>query len=82
MTQNQEEIENNFHGKRVMYGGLALLDHSLLQPFNMRYRIFCCTRPRTGSRDSHTVLRTIRTILEIFVANLKITVGVNPLVSN
>ena len=20
----------------------------------MRYRIFCCTRPRTGSRDSHT----------------------------
>ena len=54
MTQNQEEIENNFHGKRVMYGGLALLDHSLLQPFNMRYRIFCCTRPRTGSRDSHT----------------------------
>ena len=28
------------------------------------------------------VLRTIRTILEIFVANLKIAVGVNPLVSN
>ena len=30
MTQNQEQIENNFHGKRVMYGGFALLDHSLL----------------------------------------------------
>ena len=30
MTQNQEWIENNFHGKRVMYGGFALLDHSLL----------------------------------------------------
>ena len=28
------------------------------------------------------VLRTIRTILEIFVANLKIAVSVNPLVSN
>ena len=24
------------------------------QSFNMRYRIFCCTCPRTGSRDSHT----------------------------
>ena len=30
MTQNQEWIENNFHGKRVMYGGFALLCHSLL----------------------------------------------------
>ena len=30
MTQNQEKIENNFHGKRVMYRGFALLDHSLL----------------------------------------------------
>ena len=28
------------------------------------------------------VLRTIRTILEIFVANLKIALGVNPFVSN
>ena len=30
MTQNQEWIENYFHGKRVMYGGFVLLDHSLL----------------------------------------------------
>ena len=30
MTKNQEEIENNFHGKRVMYGGFGLLHHSLL----------------------------------------------------
>ena len=30
MTQNQEKIANNFHGKRVMYGGFALVDHSLL----------------------------------------------------
>ena len=30
MTQNQEKIENNFHGNRVMYGGFTLLDHSLL----------------------------------------------------
>ena len=34
MTQNQEWIENNFHGKRVMYGGFALLDHSLLSYAN------------------------------------------------
>ena len=30
MTQKQEQIENNFHGKKVMYWGFALLDHSLL----------------------------------------------------
>ena len=30
MTQNQKWIESNFHGKRAMYGGFALLDHSLL----------------------------------------------------
>ena len=30
MTQNREQIENNFYGKRVMYGGFALLDHSVL----------------------------------------------------
>ena len=30
MTQNLEQTENNFHGKTVMYGGFALLDHSLL----------------------------------------------------
>ena len=30
MTQKQKLIEKNFHRKRGMYGGFALLPHSLL----------------------------------------------------
>ena len=30
MKQNQEESSYNFHRKRVMYGGVDLLAHSLL----------------------------------------------------
>ena len=30
MTQNQEQIEKKISWERVMYGGFALLDHSLL----------------------------------------------------
>ena len=44
----------------------------------MKHRIFCRTRPRTGSRDSHTCV----TSYKIFVANLKIALGVNPIVFN
>ena len=59
MAQNQEWIENNFHGKRVMYGGFALLDHSLLGTHNAKtlwflkfiwFIIAFC--PLTNLRDS------------------------------
>ena len=30
MTQKQKKIEKNYHRKRGMYGGFALLPHSLL----------------------------------------------------
>ena len=44
------------------------------QFFNMKHRIFCCTRKRTGSRGSHTRLCCelyVHYILEIFVENSK-----------
>ena len=40
MTQNLEKIENNFHGKRVMYGGFYLKVHSVSFA-NTEVKSFC-----------------------------------------
>ena len=55
MKQNQEYIEDNFHGKRVMCGGFALLDHSLLAkvstkdtPINFSSKDGCLKRSYGG----------------------------------
>ena len=53
MTQNQEWIENNFHGKRVMYGGFALLYHSLLDENSL----FALEKPADWSYDCFSLVK-------------------------
>ena len=48
----------------------------------MKHRIFCCTRPRTGSRDSHTCVASYTYHFWNVCGNLKIALGVNLFVSN
>ena len=37
MTQNQEWIENNSHGKRIIYGGFAL-DEGFILSFPIKFQ--------------------------------------------
>ena len=48
----------------------------------MKHRILCCTRPGTGSRDSHTCVTSYTYHFWNICGNLKIALGVNPFVSN
>ena len=48
----------------------------------MKHRILCCTRPGTGSRDSHTCVTNYTYHFWNICGNLKIALGVNPFVSN
>ena len=36
MTQIQKQMENSFHGKRVIHEGFDLSDHCLLPPIDVR----------------------------------------------
>ena len=53
MTQNQEWIENNFNGKRVMYGGFALLYHSFLD----KNSLFALEKPADWSYDFFSLVK-------------------------
>ena len=53
MTQNQEWIENNFHGKKVMYRGFALLDHSLLD----KNSLLALEKPADWSYDFFSLVK-------------------------
>ena len=48
----------------------------------MKHRILCCTRPGTGSRDSHTCVTSYTYHFWNICGNLKIALRVNPFVSN
>ena len=48
----------------------------------MKHRIFCCTRPRTGSCDSHTCVASYTYHYWNICGILKIALGVNLFVSN
>ena len=51
------------------------------QSFIMKHRVFCCTRSRTGSRDSHTCVASYTNHFWNICGNLKIALGVNLFVS-